>query len=202
MKAGVTSALLLVLCSALASDQALQTQPPDYEKLKAEAERLHGQGSYALAHDLYLKAGTSTLPLAESRWVSFRVADTLWRAQAGSQTADPTQYEKARQQLETLIRDLHRVEDRDRVWAEVHQSLGDFWWTRRDTKDWNQAWPHYQQALDWWADAHDLELARERYLNIVWTMAKPADSETYYYYGYYGNFIPLEILENTLKIAR
>src|SRR5437867_3858744 len=202
MKRSITSVLLLVLCLTLASLQALQTQPPDYEKLKAEAERLYGQGSYALAHDLYLKAGTPALPLAEARWLSFRVADTLWRSQAGSQTADPTQYERAQQQLEVLIRDLQRVEDRDRVWAEVHQSLGDFWWTRRNARDWSQAWPHYQQALDWWASAHDLELARERYLNIVWTMAKPGDSEPYYYYGYYGNFVPLEILENALKIAQ
>src|SRR5437868_4643073 len=33
-------------------------------------------------------------------------------------------------------------------------------------------------------------------------MAKPPQVEPYYYYGYWGNFLPLEILENTLKIAQ
>ena len=44
-------------------------------------------------------------------------------------------------------------------------------------------------------------MARERYLKMVWTMARPPWVEPYYYYGYYGNAIPLEILENALKIS-
>jgi hypothetical protein len=134
--------------------------------------------------------------------VDFRLADTLWRSQAATQTADTTAFEQAQRQLEVLIRDIQRVEDRDLVWAEVQESLGDFWWTRRDSRNWNQAWVHYQQALDWWAGQQDIERARQRYLKIVWSMAKPANPEPYYVYGYYGNAIPLEILENTLKIAR
>lgn len=174
----------------------------DYEKLKAEAERLYAERSYALAYELYLKADALELPPAEARWVDFRVADTLWRSQAGTRTADSTRFDQARQQLEVLIRDIQREEDRDRVWAEVHESLGDFWWTRREARNWGQAWPHYQQALDWWAGTRDIELARQRYLTIVWTMAQPREVEPYYYYGYHGNVVPLEILENVLKIAQ
>src|SRR5262249_17244223 len=57
-------------------------------------------------------------------------------------------------------------------------------------------------ALDWWAGEKDIERARQRYLKIVWTMAKPANPEPYYFYGYHGNTVPLDVLENALKIAR
>jgi hypothetical protein len=181
---------------------SLQAQQADYNMLKSEAEKLYAEGSYAQAHELYLKADALSLPPEEARWVDFRVADTLWRSQAATRTADSTKLDQARQQLEALIRDIQRVEDRDRVWAEVHESLGDFWWTRRESRNWGQAWSHYQPTLDWWAGAADIELARQRYLNMVWKMAKPPEAEPYYYYGYYGNVVPLEILENVLKIAQ
>src|SRR5262249_31893305 len=43
---------------------------------------------------------------------------------------------------------------------------------------------------------------RARYLKIVWAMTQPHETDSYYYYGYYGNFVPLEILDNALKIAQ
>ena len=48
--------------------------------------------------------------------------------------------------------------------AEVHESLGDFWWTRRNQRNWGQAWPHYEKALDWWAGSESIDRARQRYL--------------------------------------
>ena len=89
-----------------------------------------------------------------------------------------------------------------RIWAEAQESLGDLWWTRRYVKDWQKAWPHYQQALDWWAGTKDLDLGRARYLKIVWTMAQPPEADSYYIYGHYGAYAPLEILNNALKLAR
>ncbi len=179
-----------------------QPSNPSYETLKEEAEQYYAEGSFRLAHERYVQADALELPLDEARWVDFRLADTLWRSQAATETADSTRYDQARQRLEALVRDIQRVEDHDRVWAEVQESLGDFWWARRDSKNWSTASPYYQQALDWWAGAADIELARQRYLHIVWTIAKPHWAEPYYYYGYYGNIIPLEILENLLKIAK
>lgn len=173
----------------------------DYPQLKTDAEKFFADGSYAKARELYAQADTNSLPAAEARWVQFRLADTLWRAQAGTQTADSSKYEQAQQQLTVLVRDIQRVEDRDRVWVEVQESLGDFHW-RRDNRNWGQAWQHYNNALDWWAGTKEIELARERYLQIVWKIASPPGREDYYYYGYYGNVLPLEILENVLKIAQ
>src|SRR5205085_10771235 len=37
---------------------------------------------------------------------------------------------------------------------------------------------------------------------MVWPVTKPPQVDAYYYYGYWGNQIPLEVLENTLKIAQ
>ena len=75
------------------------------------------------------------------------------------------------------------LEDRDQTWAEAQESSGDFFWTRRDNHDWSSAWPHHQAALDWWAGAHDIEVARARYLAMIHRMGKPPQE----YYGLLGN---------------
>jgi alpha-2-macroglobulin len=196
-------ASLLLVVSSLISVQAQQQQPAqDYPKLKAEAERLYKEASYAQSHDLYEKAAALKLAPEEARWVQFRLADTLWRAQAATETADTTKYDRAREQLEELVRDrTDKPVEHDQVWAEAQESLGDFWWARRESHDWPPAWIHYQKALDWWAGAREVEAARARYLKIVRAIATPANVDSYYYYGYYGNVLSVEILENVLKIS-
>jgi uncharacterized protein YfaS (alpha-2-macroglobulin family) len=199
----------LLLIALFAAAPARVTEPVHsgdvasrYQQLLAEAERHFAEGSYAAANRLYEEADRLELPGEQRRWVDFRLADTRWRSKAATETADPTTAEQARQTLEQLIRDARRPEDRDRVWAEAEESLGDFWWMRRHSRNWSQAWVHYRQALDWWAGAVDIELARERYLSMVWTMARPSQVEPYYVYGAYGNFLPLDVAESALRIAR
>ena len=193
--------LILLALGGLAFQQA-QTSPQSYDQLRTQAEKFFGDQSFSLARELYLKAVTLDVTPAEKRWASFRLADTLWRAQAASQTSDSTPFDQAREELERLVREAQPPELRDRIWAEAQQSLGDFWWTRRNSVNWGQAWPHYQQALEWWAASPDIDLARQRYLEMVWTMSQPGHAEPYYYYGYYGNVLPLEVVENALKIAQ
>ena len=174
-----------------------------YESLKAEAEKFYAEKSFAKAHELYVRATEmSNLSSNEARWVFFRKADTLWRSQFATETSDTTKIDQARGWLEQALREITRVEDRDQTWAETQESLADFFWTRRHNNNWGEAWPHYQQALDWWAGARDIEAARGRYLAMVWRMAKPPQVEPYYHYGYWGNFVPLDVLENALKIAQ
>ena len=188
------TAFLLLIFNAIA-------QQPEYSQLKAEAEAQYAQGSYARANETYARVDRSKLAAADVRWVEFRLADTSWRAQAGTATPDQTKYELAQKQLEELIRAADKEEDRDLVWAEAHESLGDFFWTRRDAMNWATSWPHYQLALDWWAGQRDLDRARDRYLKIVFKAAQPPNHDSYYFYTYYGNYIPLDILENALKIS-
>ena len=170
-------------------------------RFKARAEQEYASGSYARANEVYAKVNKAGLPAAEARWVEFRLADTSWRAQAGSQTSDTTKSEQAQKQLEELIRTNDKEDDRDLVWAESQESLADLYWTRRNQMNWGMAWPHYQQALDWWAGQRDIDRARARYLKIVFKAAEPQQANEYYYYTYYGNYIPLVVLENALKIS-
>src|SRR5262245_23490696 len=99
MKPLVMLILLSLLCLA-----APQPQQTSYEALKSEAERLYAEASYSRARELYLKARAIKLPPEEARWVEFRLADSLWRAEAATQTADSTRYEEAQQRLEAIIR--------------------------------------------------------------------------------------------------
>src|ERR1041385_9562366 len=104
------TAISLILLNAL-------TQQPDYSRAKADAEAQYSQGSYARANEIYAGIDKSKLSAAEVRWVEFRIADTSWRAQAGTQTTDTTRFEQAQKQLEELIRVADK--EHDIIWAEA-----------------------------------------------------------------------------------
>ncbi|MCA9483373.1 MAG: alpha-2-macroglobulin [Nitrospina sp.] len=181
------------------------TVPPafadTYDALKKRAENYFAEGSFKRAHDLYKQANEGSVPAEEKRWVAFRLADTQWRQEAATNNPDPGNTEEARTALDHMVRDIAKDKDKDRVWAETMESLGDFWWLRRNSKNWSASWRHYQQALDWWAGAKDIELARERYLRMAWNMASPPWRDRWYVYGNYGNQLPMDMIENLLKIA-
>src|SRR5687768_5496167 len=141
-------------------------QESDYLQLRATAEREYSQRSYQRAHEIYAQVDKSKLSPSELRWVEFRLADTLWRADVATHSSDNTKIEEARKQLKELVRAAEKDVDRDLVWAEAQQSLCDSFWMRRDM-NWAVAWPYYEQALDWWAGQRDLERARARYLAII-----------------------------------
>ena len=136
---------------ALISFLLLSTAPPaSYDALKREAEKHFDEKSFAKAHEVYERASKLDLPADERRWVTFRLADTAWRA-AEDEDRDSTV-------LDQIAEDANH----DRVWAEANESLGDF----------SQNFTNYTAALDWWAGSDDLELARERYLGIVEKMGE------------------------------
>lgn len=187
---------------ANAAGQAVSPAPSGYQTNKAAAEQFYTEGSFARANAIYSKVDVSQLPNDEARWVAFRIADTQWRSQAATDNPDTSKVDAARADLDRQVRDLTREDQHDRVWAEVEESLGDFSWTRRNYSNWGEAWPYYQAALDWWAGAPDIELARQRYLAMVWRMAQPQGMQRRFYYGYWGNYLPLDVLDNALKIAQ
>src|SRR5882724_1839599 len=101
--------------------------PPGYSSLKADAEKFYAEKSYSKAHELYARAmDMSNITSNEAHWGWFRNYDTQWRAEASTQSADDTKIEQARAELDKMVRDVKRVEDRDRIWVEVQESLGDF----------------------------------------------------------------------------
>ncbi len=192
---------LLFAIAFLASTTAAFSQSPDYAADKANAETFYAEGSYAKAHDVYASMDISSLPKEDARWVQFRLADTRWRSAAATGNPDTSELDAARDSLENQVRDLTREDQHDRIWAEVEESLGDFFWRAQNT-DWSSAFPHFQSALDWWAGQSDLDMARTRYLNIVWKMARPPGVNAQFSYGDWGFEIPPDVLENAAKIAQ
>ena len=208
MKTTVSALILLTLVSLLTwntQEGSTPEQPEpgpvnygDYSSIHKAGEQFYARKSFQRTHDTYLRARDLQLDPDQTRWVEFRLADTLWRSRASTQSSDTSQLEEAERQLQELL----RREQKDVVAAQIHQSLGDYHWMRRNARNWHQAWPYYQKALDYWAGSPDLEVARQRYLQVVFSVSLPRWENQGYYYGYYGNYLPLPILQNTLNLAR
>ena len=198
------SLFLVLLASApvatLPGDEAIELEP-----LVARAESLHREGSYRAALELYRRAEAEASRRHDDdslRWIRFRIADCSWRDHAAGEQRDTTGIEEARTALRNMIALIKRVEDRDRVWAEAQESLGDSQWIPQRWRNWHGAWAHYNQALDWWAASTELDLARTRYLTILRKASIPPDPGRHVYWGQYGNQIPLPILEKALGVAK
>ncbi|MEA2568889.1 MAG: alpha-2-macroglobulin [Acidobacteriota bacterium] len=144
--------------------------PAKYTTLRAEAETRYAEKSFARAHELYETAAKLELPAAERRWVELRLADTTWRADAANPANDGTARDAARDALIELIR--KSGDDHDRIWAEAEESLGDYFGTHPRAMQRGMERQYYEAALDWWAGSDDLTLARRRYLDIVWRLAR------------------------------
>lgn len=184
--------------AAFAALAALFPVRQDSAELRARGEKLFGEGSYELARREFEAAAKLAREPAEQRELAFRVADAQWRALAATAQPDPSGFDAARKALEALVRDVERADQRDRLFAEVNESLGDFYWTRRDLQDWGSAWPRYQQALEHWAASTELELARERYLSIVWKSSVP-QGQGWQSFGWIQT--PDQVLDDAIAIA-
>lgn len=172
-----------------------------WEDRRDAAELAVEQKHYGEAYRIYSNAVAQLqLPPPARRWAAFRLADCRWREQAAAGQSDPSKLNEAREALVRMIRDVKRAEDKDRVWAEVHESLGDSMW-RRGEQNWSGAWANYQAALDWWAGQSDLDTARARYLALVRKAAAPGWADVWYRYGQLGNQLPFAVVENALQIA-
>jgi len=197
LRQGVLGAFVLVSLVAWTIGQP--PTAPTYAELKAEAERHYGEKSYARAHDLYVEAQQAGPPAEETRWVRFRLADTLWRKAPGA-APDDADLRTARRDLEALVREIERPEDRDLIYAEVNESLGDSHLYGARHANVAAGWPSYAAALEWWAQSSDLDAARDRYISIVWR-AIDAEGGNWHWRGRSG-VVPLDVVRNVLEIAQ
>lgn len=138
----------------------------DFADLRTQAEAAFAEGSFARAYALYRTAPTNLAP-ADARWLAFRLPDSRWRAQANNLRNEES--DAAMRALELAFPQSAPESDRDRIWAEAQESLGDFHDRRNDSRDWVKT--RYGLALDWWAGQSDLDTARSRYLGIVSKLA-------------------------------
>jgi hypothetical protein len=176
--------------------------PQDADALLKQAETHMAEGSYELARAIYVELAARDLAPETERWLEFRVPDATWRSLAAANVTDPSQVEAARKQLEALVERAARPEDRDRTWAEAEESLGDFWWNSSWYRDAGTAMTRYRPAMDWWASARDVDLARERRLAMLFRLARPAWAWEGWMPGSYGAGLPLDLLEDALQVAR
>ncbi|MDX1584121.1 MAG: MG2 domain-containing protein, partial [Thermoanaerobaculia bacterium] len=195
----VLALLALAVPGFTASVQTELTRPtaPGTE----QADELYEEGSYRLAHQAYEKVDLAELGEVGQRWVLFRRADSLWRAESSDPQRDPSKMEQARRELRELLEAYEREEERDRLFAEIHESLGDSYWSEA-THSWSAAWQHYRQALEWWAGSTNLDLARDQYIEIVRKASDPPQRHHQRSYGTWAQSIPVAILENVVEIAK
>ena len=147
-----------------------------FDKLKLDGAKFYSEKSYGLAFDAWNQAAALDVPPSERRKLDFYLADSRWRSRPGGEAVDA-----AREELEKLI----DANPKDEIAAEAFESLGDSWLalgptgSSGDTADWNKAWEYYEQALAHWAAATDLDIARPRYLGIVWKATGPPTEQRY-----------------------
>ncbi len=192
-------ALLLTLVAGWSlGARASLAQDPAYAELKTQAEQFYAEKSYARAYDLYEQAQKMKTADSDQRWIRFRLADTLWR-KAPRDTSDDTTLQTARKNLTAVINEIQRPEDRDRTWAEANESMGDSWIYGSRRANASAAWQFYSEAAQWWAQSSDIDLARDRYISIVWRTLD-AEAGNWQWRGRSG-VVPLEVVRNVLKIA-
>jgi uncharacterized protein YfaS (alpha-2-macroglobulin family) len=164
----------------------------------ADGERLYKEGSYQLAREAFAKVDPGVLDAEERRWREFRLAETMARSQAASQQPDDSAVRQAETDLRKFIEEGATV---DRLWAETQETFGDL---QRGSRrmDLGGAWSFYEKALDYWGGSTNLTFAAEKYWSILRKAAEPTRIEPMWYYGSFGTYIPLPVLENALKIAR
>jgi len=186
-------ALVLALVPELATNQ--QAAPQD-----ARAAELYAQGSFELALQAYRAIPQEKLSPADKRALEERILECDARSAMGSANPDPSRLEGALKALLEFQRKAERPEDRDGVWVQAEEALGDVYYMRPNARDWSSAWPHYNAALEWWSGSGELERARVRYLAIVFRIGWPEQDR------WYGNWwqgqIPLPLAENAIRIAK
>jgi hypothetical protein len=185
------AALLLMVLSFFPATASTS----DYDTLKRQAEVVFAERSFSRAHAIYAGIKREGLPPREQRWVRFRVADTMWRAEASDPTRDDTEASKAREELEALLREIG--DDHDRLWAEVNESLGDLAASSLNTASLQSASQYYDAALDWWAGSDVIAHARTRYLSIV----RRIDSDDEDNLKWLTRQISISVFENAVRIA-
>jgi alpha-2-macroglobulin len=204
MVAFMKRCLLMVLCFFCLVTRG--QEHPGRLPAFAEGERLFAEGSYQLASKVYESVSVddfSNDPEIQT-WITFRLLDCEWRALAGSRQVDSTVSDKIWLEFGNLLNQFEAFDahaDFYQLRATMLESAGDFWWVTRNRRSWPKAWGHYEKALKLWAASPDVEIARERYLAIVWKASHPPEVNLNYTYGRYDNYLPASILENAIKIA-
>lgn len=169
--------ILGLLCSFLLS--AVPARAYDAADLE-NADAYYNDHSYQLALTEYEKFRNAKGSEDLTREVSFKWADSVVKAK------DPSRQEEAQKTLEDLV--ASKVHDR--WWAEAGVTLADGYIERDPYGKQAEIKTMLDNARDYWAGSPQVELARERFIAISFTLADFVTTR----WGWYGGDIkPLRL---------
>ncbi len=172
-----------------AADEPYRGATPEVRRLMLQAETLFRNGSYADAIDVYQQIARRDPAADAAAWIEFRLADAGWRSMASQEARREGRHETHLNTLRNIVKG-GGADERDRRWAEANESLFDY--ARQLGGDANQP---LRNALDWWAGARDVDLARERYLSLVFRAAGGDLADSH-------RTVPLDLALDAKKIAK
>lgn len=179
-----------------------QGAEPSVAPAMAQAESLVSKGAYAEALRAYQAMESRPPKGVDPRWIRFRIADCTWRSFVAAPRADDTEWLEAIRTLNQLAADLEGEVSRPQLWAEIQESLGDHFWMPSRRSQWGTSMGHYEKALDWWAGSTEIDLARQRYLDIIWKASEGVTTPTPRFSPFpMGILVPRHLLEKAAEIA-
>lgn len=160
-------------------------------------QRLRAAGSHAQALKALQGLATNTLSRPDQRRYRQWLHEASWRSQGDNLRNEET--EAAIRAIDADFPQDAPEADRDVAWADAQESLGDLHHRRGDPWDWRIS--RYGLALGWWASQSDLDIARSRYLGIVWKLSNPGGHNQPRPWQA-GWPIPSDWIQNAVRIAR
>lgn len=153
--------------------------------LRTKAAKFYSDREYKQAYDAWKQLAASNIPEVDRPKLEFFLADSLWRSQPGAPQVD---------EARALLAAIAEVHPDSSLGAEAWESTADSWLA--NDRDWPRAWEAYQRALTIWAASEDVDLARERFLAIVWKATGPPGESNRV------TQLPLDVLNDALRIAK
>ncbi len=178
------------------------------DKQMEQAEAAYAEKSWAQAERLFAQIDTKGLKPEEAQWIEFRRQASHLNNLLSAERHDLRELENSRAAITKLIEPVDPqapTPPKDNFWAEVTEFLGDSYLDQGRWIAYNQyhkAWEYYSSALDYWAGSTQLELAQDKYIEIVWKCVSAHAGSPTPYFMVYSRAIPEEVIQNAIKIAR
>lgn len=198
-------ATLIALCMMLFNifTQATDTTESPLDQQIKEAQAAYAEKSYATAAKLFAAIQTDALNPDQVFWINLHQLDSQLRNMMAQRRSDRKLVETTREELKKLVDDRNKAGQKDELWAEGMECLGDTYW-QSNIRDQGCAWECYSQSMDYWAGSTNLVHARDKYLDIAWKYlnGRGFNGNVWRVIQYDDGVIPNNILQNAIKIAR
>lgn len=153
------------------------------------ADQFRDEKSYQLAIEKYqLLLEDQSITSSIAREIKFKLADCLWRSQNESQI----------QKAEKILKEFLESKEHDRWWAEANESLAEFYLQRDRWSHTNENKEYLENARDYWAASTEIELARQRFIKVSFTLG---DHLSQNWGWHYTGIKPAHLTESLLDVG-